>query len=227
MDEMKEKNDHILTDREIEKKYGRKYAALDLFPEDRKSQVIPALFSALGACIGILPGCMIWVFLGRRGVMAAYVGIIMAGGAFWCGKRAAWAAGYKGFNIIQKAACALVIAVAAYITARYVVVVRMTDIIRDYVPEFRQDWADQLKERGFTPGQINDICTMEESKKYVCESYGIKEISRHECSERFSQLIETCHMKKEYIKYILVSYVTAFGGIILPEEKKSEKERLL
>jgi len=37
MDEMKGKNDHILTDREIEKKYGRKYAGLDLFPEDRKS----------------------------------------------------------------------------------------------------------------------------------------------------------------------------------------------
>ncbi|MCM1007117.1 MAG: hypothetical protein NC485_04160 [Ruminococcus flavefaciens] len=212
---------------DFERKYGHEYDRLNLYPERAcKSAVIPAVAAFFGACIGVLPGAWLWIIIGRNGYIMDIVGLVMAFGAVFAGRFTARRSGAEKMDILQAAACTIVVGIAVFISARIVFIDNVINALNDYIPLYRSEWADELIEEGYDRQDVQKYATDENIKEVICKRYMINDITYSECSKHFSYLLAKTGLKKSYLRHIMQCILISLGGILLPVRKISKGENL-
>lgn len=194
---------------DFESKYGHEYDHLNLYPERAcKSAVIPAVAAFFGACIGVIPGAWLWIVIGKSGYIVDVVAFVMAFGAVFAGRFVARRSGAEKVDILQAAACTIIVGTAVFISARIVYIENIVKALNAYVPSYQAQWSDEL------------------IKEAVCKQYMINDITYSECSKHFLYLLAETGLKKSYFSHIIQSILVALGGILLPVRKISKGEKL-
>lgn len=212
---------------DFESKYGHEYDHLNLYPERAcKSAVVPAVAAFFGACIGVLPGAWLWIIIGRNGYIVDIVGLVMAFGAVFAGRFAARRSGAEKMDILQAAACTIVVGIAVFISARIVFIDNIVKALNDYIPSYRSEWVDELLEEGYNTQDVQKYATDENIKEAVCKQFMINDITYSECSKHFLYLLAETGLKKRYLRHIMQCIFISLGGILLPVRKISKGEKL-
>lgn len=212
---------------DFESKYGHEYDHLNLYPERAcKSAVVPAVAAFFGACIGVLPGAWLLIIIGRNGYIVDIVGLVMAFGAVFAGRFAARRSGAEKMDILQAAACTIVVGIAVFISARIVFIDNIVKALNDYIPSYRSEWVDELLEEGYNTQDVQKYATDENIKEAVCKQFMINDITYSECSKHFLYLLAETGLKKRYLRHIMKCIFISLGGILLPVRKISKGEKL-
>ena len=212
---------------DFESKYGHEYDHLNLYPEKAcKSAVIPAVAAFFGACIGVIPGAWLWIVIGKSGYIVDVVAFVMAFGAVFAGRFVARRSGAEKVDILQAAACTIVVGTAVFISARIVYIENIVKALNSYVPSYQAQWSEELIEEGYDRQYVREYVTDELIKEAVCKQYMINDITYSECNKHFSYLLAESGLKKSYFSHIIQSILVALGGILLPVRKISKGEKL-
>lgn len=196
---------------DLESRYGSNYEELRLYPE--QSQVIPTILGAIGAVIGVIPGCLLWVLLGRFGFVSTVTGMVMAVGVFAAYMFMSKLGGVDSPNKACFVICLIVIVAAVYISARIVYINNIVDAINEAIPQMKAECIQKLTEAGWSSEEISAQLTDEFIRDYLCEQFGIREITVSECSRKFSSLLEILELRGSYIMNIAECYLFSIVGI--------------
>lgn len=212
---------------DLDSKYGHEYDRLDLYPENAyKSAVISALAAFLGACIGVLPGVCLWIIAGKNGYVMDIAGLVMAFGAVYAGRFAARRSGSEKVNILQAAACTIVVGIAVFISAWIVFIENIVKALNNFIPSYKVQWSEELIGEGYDRQYVREYVMDEYIKEAVCKQYMINDITYSECSKHFLYLLSETGLRKSYSGNIIQSFLVALGGILLPVRKISKGEKL-
>lgn len=212
---------------DLDSKYGHEYDYLNLYPESSdKSVVIPAVAAFFGACIGVIPGAWLWIVIGKSGYIVDVVAFVMVFGAVFVGRLAAKLFGSAKIDLLQAAACTIVVGTAVFISARIVYIENIVKALNDYITSYKAEWSEELIEEGYDRQYVREYVTNEFVKENVCKQFMINDITYSECNKHFSYLLAEAGLKKSYFSHIIQSIIISLGGILLPVRKISKGEKL-
>ncbi len=178
-----------------------------------ESKVITALKGLLGAVVGAIPGMIVWIILGKIGVIFSAVGILIGLGIIF------------GFSFLTKngdlplwlmfVIFLGVFALAMILSEKIVWTWELADTFKEYLPTFREDIiSGAMAESDMTRAEVESVLTDELFTEIVEENFGVKEGTFGECFSNFSTLLENLEMKGEYIVSLLKSSLFGIiGGI--------------
>lgn len=133
------------------------YAAGKLTPIKERSIVEDILKGVLGACIGALPGLLLWILIGKIGFIVSICGLILAVGTV---------GGYYFMTndkdlspTVGAVVCILVIVIGIFFAEKIVWCWEMTDQSQKFKQEYYATMAEfgLEEEFGFTEGTFSDF----------------------------------------------------------------------
>lgn len=181
-----------------------------------ESKVITALKGLLGAVIGALPGVIVWIILGKIGVVASIVGMLIGFGIIF---------GYEKFTKdselpiwVMIVTCIAVFLIAMILSEKIVWTWELADTFKEYLPTFREDIIQSViaEDSTLKRADVESILTDEFYNELVVETFGVKEGTFAECFMNFNTLLENLELKSDYFISLLKSMgFGALGAIAL------------
>lgn len=172
------------------------------------SLVISGLKGFAGAVIGAVPGTLLWIILGRIGIVASACGFLVALGIV------------IGYNLMTKdgevpVSVCVVICFAVFVGAlvigeRIVWTWQITDVLLQNIPKFKAAIIDSALEKSdYTRQEVEEALTDEMFSNMLKSTFGIRKVTFGECFSNFSDLLEALELKGRY--YFSLFKSLAFG----------------
>lgn len=183
------------------------YDDLKLYPDE--SVVITILKGIAGAVIGVIPGMLVWIVLGKLGFVASAVGLLMAGGIIF------------GYSLMTKkgevpiaisiAICAVVMIVSIYLAERIGWTWELAEMFKEQIPVWKEEVMSSIQSEfpGYTRAEIEGVLGADWLDDALVEELGFKEPTFGNCFKNFSHLLEYLEVKSDFVISLVKSY--AFG----------------
>lgn len=198
---------------ETEFNYNEDYSDLRLYPEKKSSNLVALLLGTVGAIIGAIPGGILWVLLGKIGIIASAAGLVMMAGIIIGFTLLSGIGGGEAHGVAALLVCVIVGVIAVSISSKIVYVGLMVKGLHEAVPMMRNEVVQELESSGMDVSQVEYMLTDEMMESYLCEAFEITEISTSECSRNFSRILDLLEMKGEYAGNLVKCYLfAALGG---------------
>lgn len=177
-----------------------------------ESPVITAFKGLLGAVIGAVPGMILWIILGKIGVVASVVGMLISAGIIF------------GFSFMTKdaslnagiviAICLGVFLVAMLLSEKIVWTWELAENFKAYLPTFREELIASVMadDSTLTRSDVENALTDDLYNEIVQESFGVKEGTFSECFSNFSILLEKLEVKSKYTSSLFKSILFGVVG---------------
>ena len=175
------------------------YAAGKLTPVKEKSIVESILKGILGACIGAIPGFLLWILIGKIGFIASICGMLLAvgavGGCIFATKDDELSP--TAIGII----CVCVIVFTIYLAEKIVWCWAMSDEFQ----KVRQELYMYGDGFGLEKSEVDRI---------IKDEYGFTEGSFGDFFSNFGKTLDNLEMKTRYYKHMAECYgIAALGGV--------------
>lgn len=183
------------------------YDDLKLYSDE--SSVTTILKGIAGAIIGVLPGMLLWIILGKLGFVASSVGLLMAGGIVF---------GYTYMTkkgevpiAISIVICAVVMIASIYLAERIGWTWELAELFKDELPAFKDSiYSDVIAEYpGITRAEIDEAWGVNWFEEMLTEDLGFSTPTFGNCFKNFSGLLEYLEVKSDFVISLVKSY--AFG----------------
>ncbi len=184
------------------------YSSSDLSFEgsfEEGNRVLEIGKGVIGALIGSIPGIIIWILIGRFGIIASLSGAILAGGVVM---------GYKFTQkneVLSKRTgiiiCVLVIIFAIHISQKISWCMHLSDFYARYV--------DDLKDSLYALGELGNMSKDEIDKMYrdtIYETFGFYEGTFGDFYDNFYRVLSAVGAVGKYIGSLIMSICFAAAG---------------
>lgn len=177
-----------------------------------ESPAITTFKGLLGAVIGAIPGMIVWIILGKIGVVASVVGMLISAGIIF------------GFSFMTKNAnlntgiviviCLGVFLVSMLLSEKIVWTWELAETFKSYLPTFREEIITSVmaEDSTLTRADVKSILTDDLYNEILQESFGVKEGTFSECFSNFSVLLEKLELKSEYTASLFKSMLFGIVG---------------
>lgn len=177
-----------------------------------KTSLIAAFKGLLGAVIGAVPGMIVWIILGKIGIVASVVGMLISAGIIF------------GFSFMTKdadinagiiiAICLVVFLAAVLLSEKIVWTWELAENFKAYLPTFREELITSVMadDSTLTRADVENALTDDLYNEIVQESFGVKEGTFSECFSNFSVLLEKLEVKSKYTASLIKSILFGFVG---------------
>lgn len=177
-----------------------------LKPEKEESVVANILMGVLGACIGAIPGFLLWIIIGRVGFIASICGMVLAlgavGGCMLFTKNHELSPAIVGVIIV----CVIIFAV--YLAEKIVWCWEMSDAFKKYSSELRLEMYEYGDELEVSRTYVDSI-----TDEYIKEEFGFTKGTFGDFFSSFNKTLETLELKARYTRHMIQCYaMAALGG---------------
>lgn len=191
--------------------YNYNYDDGSSYSYNQGSPVIGGLKGFVGAVIGAVPGTLLWVILGKIGIVASACGLLVALGIVF------------GYNFMTKdgevpisvcvVICFVVFVGALVIGERIVWTWQITDVLIQNIPQFREEIIEAALEKSdYTRQEIEEAFTDEMFSNMLKKTFGIRKATFGECFSNFSSLLKALDLKGRYYTSLGKSLVFGLVG---------------
>ena len=169
------------------------------------SVVAEMALAILGAVVGALPGMLLWILIGRAGIVAALCGTLLAAGT---------AAGYtfmsKDKSVAQKygfLVCIIVIIIAVFISEKIVWCWIMSDEFHRTFSAARESAYSFGEAGGMTRAEVDSIVN-----ESMMEEFGFTEGTFSDFFYHFGKTLRALGLSGKYFFNLLTCYLFAGAG---------------
>ena len=177
------------------------YAAGKLTPIKERSIVEDILKGVLGACIGALPGLLLWILIGKIGFIVSICGLILAVGTV---------GGYYFMTndkdlspTVGAVVCILVIVIGIFFAEKIVWCWEMTDQFQ----KFKQEYYSMMAEMGLEEEAKGTI-----GQKVLKEEFGFTEGTFSDFFNNFHHTLDVLELENKYRSELIRCYIFAAIG---------------
>ena len=176
-------------------------------PPKEESIVLNILKGILGACIGCIPGFLLWILIGRVGFIASICGMVLAIGAL---------AGCWFFTkdddlspVVIGAITVCVILFTIYLAEKIVWCWELSDLFQKETADMREEMREYGDSLGLPREETDSI-----TDKYIKEEFGFTKGTFGDFFSNFGKTLDYFDYKKRYFKHMLECYgMAALGGL--------------
>ncbi|MCM1506532.1 MAG: hypothetical protein NC177_05280 [Ruminococcus flavefaciens] len=188
-----------------------------------------------GSIAGMLVGIILWIILGKFGIISSFCGAVIAVGAGF------------GYNMATKndsqtisvkitgiLISVIIMTAVMFLLARLVWTWEITDTLKGIRADYRNVLYEAYVDGGiYSADEFQLLYTDDEVQRVWTENFGFSDINFRNCLDNFSAILKRIDRNKAYVSFLVQSFVFAGAGAVYgfamcgknkPDDKSENKQ---